>query len=632
MTAATDRSAVAGVRPEDPRRSCLWAAAIAAVAVATGVLGYFAMFSIFNGHDDEGYLLLSLRQYIAGDTLYRQVYTQYGPFYYAVVGGILRTLGHAATTNDGRLFTLALWLVASILMGVTAANVTRSIPLAAAAQMLSFFVLTPLISEPIHPQALVALLVAGMVAVAAAVPLHRIRFRLAALGALGAAILLTKMNIGVFAFTALGFACVAAFSSPWPRLLRPLLYIAVIAAPFVLMLHDLSADGNLRYATVVSLGALTVVAVASTVEPAAGTRTAWIFPTTAGAGILVAVVAVVMALHGVGVQDVIEAALITAAHQRSFFTFPLLLPLPLIAWAVLSSAVAAGWVLYHGRDGVPSFAATVGKFAVGITLWLLLLGDPLFLDPGGGIGLGVAVGLAWYAAVPISGSIDPVSAFKRLFLATLAVLCSLQAYPVAGTQVGMALFVFVPLGALAFADGWRAHEARRTLPAVPMAARMRAVVAGAVLLEVAIVAWLLPLREYARRYRTGVPLRIAAADQLHLPADQAQTLEWLVRTLTQHCATFVSYPGLDSLYVMTGMRPPSGINPNDWMFMLDDVEQQAVVDAAQASPRLCAVRNRSYIRFWGQGRPVPDGPLVQFIERAFQPFESKDGYDVLLRK
>ncbi|TMA76925.1 MAG: hypothetical protein E6J72_16525, partial [Deltaproteobacteria bacterium] len=82
------------------------ALAVAIATAGTAVLGYFSIFSIFIPWDDEGYMLVSLRAYTAGGVLYRDVFTQYGPFYYELVGNVLRTIGHPVTMDDGRLFTL----------------------------------------------------------------------------------------------------------------------------------------------------------------------------------------------------------------------------------------------------------------------------------------------------------------------------------------------------------------------------------------------------------------------------------------------------------------------------------------------------------------------------------------------
>src|SRR3954469_23096218 len=68
----------------------------------------FVMFSAFMFYDDEGYVLISLRNFAEHGGLYRDVYTQYGPFPFVVYYG-LHVLGVPLTHTAGRLITVAAW-------------------------------------------------------------------------------------------------------------------------------------------------------------------------------------------------------------------------------------------------------------------------------------------------------------------------------------------------------------------------------------------------------------------------------------------------------------------------------------------------------------------------------------------
>ena len=61
--------------------------AVAVVGVSVAALAYFG-FTRLDPHDDEGYVLVSLQQWLAGGPLYDLVQTQYGPGFY-LVGGAL---------------------------------------------------------------------------------------------------------------------------------------------------------------------------------------------------------------------------------------------------------------------------------------------------------------------------------------------------------------------------------------------------------------------------------------------------------------------------------------------------------------------------------------------------------------
>ena len=53
-----------------------------ALAVSSVWLAYYALFSSFLAHDDEGYMLLSVRFLLEDKVLYDKVFTPYGPVYF----------------------------------------------------------------------------------------------------------------------------------------------------------------------------------------------------------------------------------------------------------------------------------------------------------------------------------------------------------------------------------------------------------------------------------------------------------------------------------------------------------------------------------------------------------------------
>src|SRR5450755_2984681 len=83
-----------------------------AVYALLGVLGllaaYWAMFSQFAPYDDEGVFDFSLKLFVAGHPLYNSVFSEYGPFYYELFGGLFALTGHSVTTDAGRLMQLLL--------------------------------------------------------------------------------------------------------------------------------------------------------------------------------------------------------------------------------------------------------------------------------------------------------------------------------------------------------------------------------------------------------------------------------------------------------------------------------------------------------------------------------------------
>lgn len=82
------------------------------------------MFSLFQPYDDEGLFLVTLRDYMAGHVAYNQIY---GPFFYEVMGGVFRVFGLAVSTDNGRIVTLVIWLLASLVGGIAVLALSRNL-------------------------------------------------------------------------------------------------------------------------------------------------------------------------------------------------------------------------------------------------------------------------------------------------------------------------------------------------------------------------------------------------------------------------------------------------------------------------------------------------------------------------
>ena len=110
---------------------------ILALVLGMGVLLlaslYLARCGAFFGfpfYDDEGYLLLSLRQYARGAALYDRLYSQYGPAYFVVFHQLASLLGFEFTHTASRVLTIVVWTASSALCGLTTYRLTRSVVLA----------------------------------------------------------------------------------------------------------------------------------------------------------------------------------------------------------------------------------------------------------------------------------------------------------------------------------------------------------------------------------------------------------------------------------------------------------------------------------------------------------------------
>jgi hypothetical protein len=107
-------------------------------------------------------------------------------------------------------------------------------------------------------------------------------------------------------------------------------------------------------------------------------------------------------------------------------------------------------------------------------------------------------------------------------------------------------------------------------------------------------------------------------------------LSSLSASLRRDCTSFITMPAMPSLYIWTGQKPPAPLLTTDWIYVLDSAQQQSIVDQVRNLPGMCVVRNSAVVKFWAEGRPIPPGPLIDFIETSFVVSSSYGDYDLLV--
>jgi len=617
-----------------PRAAAL---AFGGVTLALADVGYRAIFSFFAPWDDEGYLLVSLRSFHRGGRLYDEVYTQYGPLFFQLIDGLFTVLRLPLNHNNGRLASLGLWLAVSLICGLAVRGMACSVALGCCAQILVFLSLLPSIAlEPMHPGGLLCLGLAGL-AGTTLMATSRPRFAWAVQGFLVASLALVKINVGVFALLAVSLECVTAF----PLLARHrLLMLAAaslaVAAPVALMAAHLSQPWVQLYAwqTTAALLAVTVVLIGGKPDPRLdGSHLLWLI---GGAMVTAAVVVAGILLRGTSAIGMVQALLVLPFHQSSVFAVPLVLPAAsgAAATASLLAGLAVAWRRGRPAVGDPNssdhLAAGLVRLAAGLAsvVWVFGVADDWSL------GFAVAP-FAWIAAVPPAGLGEPprLAAARRLW-PILAALQLLHAYPVAGSQELWSSFLLVPVGFITLTDAARqlaAWAQGRGWRSPTPAGRFRSTLAGALAITVTGLASRRPLLEARAAYDNGTPLALPGAGRLHLPGEQEATLVWLVGEIRQHCAMFVSVPGLNSLYLWTEQEPPTGLNATSWMYLFPSDLQARIVERIRGVDRLCFVLNPEELASWQQGRPLPRGPLLDFLRHGFAPVGSRADYQIFVR-
>lgn len=617
----------------------------ALIAVLATVAAYLAIFIQFAPYDDEGTLLVTLKAFVHGQTLYRDIYSSYGPFYYELFGGLFSLSGRAVTTDASRSIVIVVWVGASLIFGLAVQRLTRNLLLGASGMIVAFGALSALVSEPMHPQGLCILLISALVLVAVSGP-GRIAGRIVlsggAFGALLAALALTKVNLGIFAIAAVVLAAVLTVEPLHRRRwLRIAVILAFLAMPFLVMSKDLHEAWVRDLILIETLGATAIMIAVWPSRPRHGeddpTVLRWLLAAAAGlACAFVAIVGIIL-ITGPSPADVYSGIVGDAIRVRSVLLGPFPSAFASVDWAV---AAVAGAVLVGKwssvRDGAPTIWPGLLRGAAGLAIWFTVAHlAPLSINPSAGNPDVLPLTLAWVAAIPPAGVRESgYRRFLRAFLPALAVAETLQVYPVAGTQMSIAAATYVPIGALCLADSLtclRAWSAGRGTAALEHFGAVVAVVTVALAGVFALDLIARPAASNAVLYHQQQELPLPGANLMHLPASSVETYVGLVDLLHRYrCTTFVGYPNVNSLYLWSGIEAPKPTIPNAWMRAFDKEEQQQVVDELRASPRPCVLHNNSLAEGYLGGSPPPELPLVHYVLHGFLPVQQIGEFQFLL--
>jgi hypothetical protein len=538
------------------------------------------------------------------------------------MGGAFKLLGLQPTHDTGRWLTLATWLGASLLGGLAALRLTRKLWLALGAQLVTFIVLMALANEPMSTYGLSSVVLLTMTG-AAALRSTWPRATAALIGAGVAALCLTKVNVGALAGVAVAFAWAGSLHARQRRLLLPAIAVLIAAVPLVLTASLLNRASVLEFAIVVALSAAAVgiSTVAAPAGPAPAPAARWL----AGGAVVIALACIGVALgDGSRLEDGWNALFVFAIKFPRVFTWPLNINPFDDVWAALWLAAV---ILIFSRGALASLpGAAAGLVRVGagfLTLVsLLLLPIPVFL---------LALPLAWLATQPPNGDVhNPVDPYARLLLPALAVLESLQAFPVAGSQLSLAALGLVPVAAITLNDGLRQLRLLDA-PRRKWVAVVSGLVPATFLTTIVVVLELLGFLALGG-FSGGTRLGLPGAESVRLPAQQAAHLRAAVDAVDRsNCSSLITFPGMNSFYLWTGQDGFIQTRYGQWYLTLDNSQQQSIVQQLEGQPRPCVIMNQKLIDFWTSGRPAPSGPLVDFIHGNFVDAGTYGDYELLVR-
>jgi hypothetical protein len=586
-----DKDRAVAVKWALPRRvfpvAGLWIVLAILLALVGALSATVRLLTEFELYDDEGSLLVSLAHYINEGHLYTLTFSEYGPFYFYAQGIFFQLLHLPITHDAGRLVTLVYWGASSLLATFFLYRFSKSTVLACAAGLCVMLAGRVLIREPDHPQQVVLLLY--MIAACLSVPLlfgrNYIRFFL--LGCVGAALVFTKVNVGVFYMAGLAHALACVLPSGRIRSIGiGLMLIYAATAPWLLM-HDHFNDGVGGYCLLATVCGFVTFAFGALVRPhhPLPIRAALY----SGVGLLVGIVAIIAAtsLQGMSVGSLIWGVLLNPLRHPDVVFFPL---------NIGGLELLAALILTTGVIGVRSFGRALAKLR-----WL----DALRCI----VGIGSILLLPWrypvqwvmpllpLTLIPASQwERDTDALFSRLFVTYLAVTQFLEPYPVAGSQVGIAAVPLILWAFLCIGDGIAGLWAPSSggIEDAAKGLRWDVIIGGAILIFYAGVS----IAASAHREFPPNSTRLKGAEWLHLPEKEATQFEAIARSVRRNCTILFTMPGMASFNLWSGIPTPNGWNLGGWMKGISSDRQAEILTIMKANPQACAILNPLIVQFW----------------------------------
>lgn len=617
--------------------------AFAAVTVVTYPIARYRMFTGFSDYDDEGYMLIALKSFLSHGWFY-DVFSGYGPFYYQFWGGLFSMFGISVSNDSGRAVTMAVWVLSSLLIGMSTWRMTGSVVLGLATQLAVFQELASLRAEPMHPGGIVVLLISAIVVFSCFTRGRRSSLSLGLLGGAVMAVALVKINVGIFALLAVALVCTVSYPGlARHRWLRPVIELGFVALPLVLMSSKLGEAWVRQYAFHVFAAALAVV-IALRARGVGRRESKELWWLCGGFLVVGATVLLVILFGGCSLSRLTELIMFPLRFAGAF-SYPLVLP----NWTYLLDLLAVmgalgSWYIARNREARLSLTWSWLGSALSIFVGFFMAFSGIFEFGIGPIVIGSTtpstrlglLSLAWLALIPPSGKPNGTQ-FARLLLPPLAVLQALHAFPVAGSQVSWSAMLLIPVGALCIANGgrWIASSlGTQSVRRAPLAIGAVAVtVAAAALVSIQVM---LGLDQVRNTYNRSVALGLPGAQDVRVSQEVAANYRATVAAIDKNCKSFVMLPVMNSFYLWTQQQPPADykVTVTAPTMLFDEARQQRVIDGTRSIDGLCLLENTPLWQKWtrlGAGG-IPAGPLVHYLHHGFVPIAKFGDYELLKRE
>ncbi len=596
-------------------RIALWSG----VGLALTVCGYLLISTTFMPYDDEGYVLISIRNYLAGLRLYDDIFSQYGPWPFAYHELATTLTGQPLTHGFGRMLTLLHWVLASILCGAICWRLTRSQLAAVVASLLTFSLCWQNTSEPSHPGSHIMLLVALAATLASGLPGARHpRTLYAALGVITALLLLTKINVGLL--LAAGLGCFALRNTPWPARAQTaaagLALAGMIALPWVLMGRQLDRGWVQAFTvlfTAATLGVWWTHPLKS--EDRRLPARAWLWLPSAGL-VAAGLVFLQVCRHGTEAGSLLEAILLSPLRMPAHFTVGLHWYPEVWVLFALGAAIVIKAGFEIRRDGAIARSTGLAVIACRITALVGLAGLARHWPTHTGIFHFSAYCLPLLPVflLPLARSAANDRLIAAQGVAWVALPQILHAFPVAGSQLAWATFLCVPVFVAGLLETGAALTER-------WGHAGRTVARGTAALALLVAVFLLGLMGHTgwQRYTHSRPLDLPGAGDIRLDGKTRQAFRLLHLNAMIHADLLFSRQGMFSHNLWSGLPTPTAQNATHWFWLLNATQQQAIIDRLADTPRTALITSQSLDEFMVRENIPFGGPLQDFVRGHYRP-------------
>lgn len=584
----------------------------------TVVIAYaFAKYTLatrFQPYDDEGYMLLSLAHYVSEGSLYRHTYSQYGPFYFYAQQACFQLLRLPFTHDAGRFVTLLYWAASALFGGAFVYKISKSALLTSAAIASCILLGSTLANEPGHPQQVVLFLFVLACCLSLTESLVLSRVSLVALGAIGSALLFTKINVGVFYFAALAQTCLCLLPRSRIRMVGLGLMLAYAVGSPLLLMHSYFGEWARGYCLLAVLCGGSTFLCGSFLKPRVRLSASRLLWTLLGILTMAALVVIKTRSEDIPLRVLLEGVLWDPLKHPELFS----LPLSVGPWEMTSALLFLGCagMVWHLSERLRARLHLIGavQCITGVVTIVALVCSPrhaVWVLP-----------LLPLSLVSLKDNCLGLSYnLPRLFVANLAATQFLQSYPVAGSQLSVGAMPLLLWGFISIADGIDGLRTVLDLDGYP---------------KYAVTSALILAFSFAGMMATGFPTggyyfpasHLRGAQSLHLSPAQEGAYRFLAESIHANCDVLFTMPGMGSFNFWSGVPTPNGSNLTAWMKGFSVERQEEILGILQSKPRACVIDHRELVRFWGStGQQLESSPLASYILHM-RKVAARGGYEI----